>query len=96
MQTPSEAEKKGFFEGLRTLMPTSAILTCVYPPQQPQPNPLPVRLLPPTIPSLYQPAYKELTKDNLQAKCQDVFSGLEMTEEEATYLAEAKNFKASP
>ena len=70
-------------------MPTSAVLTCVYPPQRPRPNPLPVCPLPPTIPSLYQPAYKELTNNNLQAKCQEVFNGLEMTEDEAAYLAEA-------
>ena len=85
---------QGFFEGLQTLMPTSAVLTCVYPPQRPRPNPLPVCPLPPTIPSLYQPAYKELTNNNLQAKCQEVFNGLEMTEDEAAYLAEAAKLQS--
>ena len=75
-------------------MPTSAILTCVYPPQRPRPNPLPVRPLPPTIPSLYQPVYKELTNDDLQAKCQEVFNELEMTEDEAAYLAEATKLQS--
>ena len=69
-------------------MPPSAIVICVYPPQQPRPNPLQMHTLPPTIPSLYQPAYKALTKDDLQAKCQKVFNRLEMTEDEAAYVAE--------
>ena len=75
-------------------MPTAAILTCVFPPQRPRPNPLPVRPLPPTIPSLYQPAYKELTNDNLQAKCQEVLNRLEMTEDEAAYLADATKLQS--
>ena len=76
-------------------MPTSAILTCVYPPQRPRPNPLPVRPLPPTIHSLFQPEYKDLTKDDLQAKCQEIFAtGLVITEDEAAYLAEATKLQA--
>ena len=94
VQPPSEAEKKGFFEGLRTLMPTSAILTCVYPSQRPRPNPLPLHHLPSTILSLYQPAYKELTSCDMQARCREVFSGLRLTEDEAAYLAEATKLQS--
>ena len=75
-------------------MPTSAILTCVYPRQHPRPNPLPLRRLPSTIPSLYQPAYKDLTSCDAQARCREVFSGLKVTEDEAAYLAEATKLQS--
>ena len=69
-------------------MPTTAFLTCVHSPQLPYPNLLhvPVSLLPLTIPSLFQPGYKELTNDNLWKKCRDVFIGLGMILDKAAYL----------
>ena len=75
-------------------MPTSAILTCVYPPQRPRPNPLPLHHLPSTIPSLYRPAYRELTTSDIQARCQELFSELKVTEDEAAYLAEATKLQS--
>ena len=51
-------------------------------------------LLPLKIPFLYQAAYEKLTNDNLQTKCQDVFSGLEMTEEEEAYPADTTKLQS--
>lgn len=83
-----------FFEGLRSLMPSSAVLGCVYPLPRPLPNPSPIQTLPATIPSLYQPSYKELTQEELEAKCEDIFNGLEISDKEAAYLTEATKLQS--
>ena len=69
---PSAEEKKAFLIDLKKLNPKAAVVTtCFF--LRYQPDPLPLRTLPPTISSLYHPSFSEMSHGDLLAECNQIF-----------------------
>lgn len=85
-----QRNSKFFFE---TLFPQSAVLTATL--QQGVPASTHVTHLPATIPSLFNPKYKELSSAQLQEECKRVFKNeIKVTKEEAKYLPESTTLQS--
>ena len=81
----SSEDKEAFLGGLKTKVPKSAILSVVYKNNTDTQAPR-IKHLPSTLDTLYQSKYASLNQDELQAKCEEVFSQLKVTQAEADYL----------
>ena len=75
-------------------MPTSAALTAVVK-QTPNPEPAKVALkLPPTLITLCDPKYKNLSQSDFQEACEVVFQSLTISIDEAKYLEESTRLQS--
>ena len=88
-------EQKGFIDGLQSLSPRSSILSVTTLRYGPQLNTSVARSLPPTIMSLQHIHYEQLTKNQLEEKCEEILQhGLKISQHESEYLSEATRLQA--
>ena len=88
-------EQKGFIDGLQSLSPRSSILSVTTLRYGPQLNTSVARSLPPTIMSLQHIHYEQLTKNELEEKCEEILQhGLKISQHESEYLSEATRLQA--
>ena len=90
---PTSEEQQRFLKRLQTFYPESVILTATL--LQGVPACAHVTHLPATIPSLFDPKYKELSSAQLQEECKHVFRDeIKVTKEESKYLAESTRLQS--
>lgn len=91
---PTESEKEGFFNKLSKLLPTSAALTTVIE-QTSKPSHSKIILkLPPTLTSMYDPKYLDMSESDLRSACELAFQKLSITTDEAAYLEECTRLQS--
>ena len=91
---PSEVEKCTFFTVFKQVMPKAAVLSSVAPLNLSAPQSSVVKKLPALLTSLKDPKYSEMSKEELETVCQDVFRKLKVTSEESDYLEECTKLQA--
>ena len=96
---PIESDKENFLNHVMKLMPTSAALTAVVVKQTSDSEPIATNArvalkLPPTLASLYDPKYKNLSQSDFQEACESVFKNLTVSVDEAKYLEESTRLQS--
>lgn len=83
---PSNA-REVFLSGLKKVMPKAVIFSSVAPlALSNMTHSIPVRKLPVLLSLLQNPKYTNMSTDELESACNDVFANLKVTKDEADYL----------